>query len=212
MRHKILFLCFLLAAFALSGVSQQAVAQEMSKKERKEWKRKLKKISPEQYKKFLDEFKALQAKSSEQNGQISSLEERLNSRNKDLQAKEAEVSQLLSQLDKYKNGEVKTETAVDEAPAKPAKNKNYTKGVTFRVQIGAFRNKDLSKYFDNTESFGGEINQDGTQQITLGVFRDYWNANTFKKYLREMGVKDAWIVAYKNNKRVPIKDVLEGVM
>jgi hypothetical protein len=27
-----------------------------------------------------------------------------------------------------------------------------------------------------------------------------------------MGVKDAWIVPYKDGKRVPIKDVLEGVI
>jgi len=26
-----------------------------------------------------------------------------------------------------------------------------------------------------------------------------------------MGVKDAWIVSFKDGKRVPIKDVLEGV-
>ena len=48
-------------------------------------------------------------------------------------------------------------------------------------------------------------------RYTLGEFRDYWEADKFKKYLREMGVKDAWIVPYKDGKRVPIKDVLEGV-
>ena len=37
-------------------------------------------------------------------------------------------------------------------------------------------------------------------------------ADTFKKYLREMGVKDAWIVSFKDGQRVPIKDVLEGVI
>ena len=84
-------------------------------------------------------------------------------------------------------------------------------GVVFKVQIGAFRNKDLSKYFDNNENFSGE-NADDLQKITLGQFRDYWEADTFKKYLREMGVKDAWIVPYKDGVRVPIKDVLEGVV
>ena len=34
----------------------------------------------------------------------------------------------------------------------------------------------------------------------------------FKKYMREMGVKDAWIVPYRDGERVEIKDVLEGVV
>jgi len=31
-------------------------------------------------------------------------------------------------------------------------------------------------------------------------------ADNFKDYLREMGVKDAWVVCYKNGKRVALKD------
>ena len=85
-------------------------------------------------------------------------------------------------------------------------------GVVFKVQIGAFRNKDLSKYFENNENFGGETDADGVQKITLGKFRDYWESDTFKKYLREMGVNDAWIVPYKDGERVAMKDVLEGVV
>ena len=80
------------------------------------------------------------------------------------------------------------------------------------MQIGAFRNKDLSKYFDKNKNFSGESTDDGVQKFTLGQFVDYWEADTFKKYLREMGVKDAWIVSYKDGVRVPLKDVLEGVI
>lgn len=84
-------------------------------------------------------------------------------------------------------------------------------GVVFKVQIGAFKKKDMSKFFDNNPMFSGQ-DEDGLQKITIGFFKDYWEADTFKKYLREMGVKDAWIVPFKDGKRVPIKDVLEGVI
>jgi hypothetical protein len=84
-------------------------------------------------------------------------------------------------------------------------------GVVFKVQIGAFQKKDMSKFFDNNPMFSGE-DENGMQKVTVGFFRDYWEADTFKKYLREMGVKDAWIVPFKDGKRVPIKDVLEGVI
>ena len=30
--------------------------------------------------------------------------------------------------------------------------------------------------------------------------------------MRDMGVKDAWIVPYKDSQRVDIKDVMEGVV
>jgi hypothetical protein len=50
------------------------------------------------------------------------------------------------------------------------------------------------------------------QKVTLGNFRDYWEADKFKKYLRDMGVKDAWIVPFKDGQRVDIKEVLEGVV
>ncbi|MGI9543756.1 MAG: Ezrin/radixin/moesin family protein, partial [Cyclobacteriaceae bacterium] len=63
-----------------------------------------------------------------------------------------------------------------------------------------------------SDNFGGEVDSDGTQRYTLGNFKDYWQADKFKKYLREMGVKDAWIVPYKDGRRVPMKDVLEGVI
>jgi len=91
---------------------------------------------------------------------------------------------------------------------------DFSKGVVFKVQVGAFKNKDLSKYFDNNPNFGGEAaDKDSAepQRITIGIFRDYWEADTFKKYMRDMGVKDAWIVPYKDGTRVEIKDVLEGV-
>ncbi|MEJ0031097.1 MAG: hypothetical protein WDO15_12290 [Bacteroidota bacterium] len=71
---------------------------------------------------------------------------------------------------------------------------DFSKGVVFKVQVGAFKNKDLSKYFDNNPNFGGEAaDKDAAepQKITIGIFRDYWEAVTFKKYMREMGVKDA---------------------
>ena len=80
----------------------------------------------------------------------------------------------------------------------------------FKVQVGAFKNFDLTKYFDRHQNFSGEVDADGTMKYTLGIFSDYWEADKFKKYMREMGVKGAWIVSYKDGKRVNIKEVLEG--
>lgn len=111
--------------------------------------------------------------------------------------------------------------AVAPKPAKPAKAaapapepteepETTGPGVTYKVQIGAFKNKDLTKYFGTSKNFSGEVDADGTKKYTICFFKDYWEADNFKKYIREMGVKDAWVVAYKEGKRIPLKDALEG--
>ncbi|MGB3617563.1 MAG: hypothetical protein WBA12_05545, partial [Catalinimonas sp.] len=97
-----------------------------------------------------------------------------------------------------------------QAPAAPTRVATPAPGLMFKVQIGAFRNQDLSAYTTHP-NFGGEQAEDGTRRYTLGAFNDYWRADTFKKYLRKMGVKDAWVVAYRDGQRIAMRDALEGV-
>lgn len=77
----------------------------------------------------------------------------------------------------------------------------YAKGVTFRVQIGAFKERDMSEFFDNTERFHGEI-QKGMQKYTVGIFHDKEKAQAFRAHLVAIGIKDAWIVKYVDGQRV----------
>jgi hypothetical protein len=160
---------------------------QSDKETEKEWAKKLKSLTPLEYKRLVEENEAL----SSQVSQTASLKS-------EVDAKNAEIEQLKKRLaGGGSSGNVSPKTVP---------------GVVFKVQVGSFRNKDLSKYFDNNPNFSGEVDKDGIKKYTLGNFSDYWEANSFKKALREMGVKDAWIVAYKNGERVPIKDVLEGVL
>ena len=183
----------------------------MTKAEKKEWKKKAKQYAkdPATLKQLTEEkqvadnnvsdltnqTKALNSQISDKNAKIADLEDQLNRMRGDLNSARAELSQLKS---------------------KPVVNPmDFSKGVVFKVQVGAFKNKDLSKYFENNPNFGGEAadkDKNEPQKITIGIFRDYWEADTFKKYMREMGVKDAWIVPYKDAQRVELKDVLEGVV
>ena len=184
---------------------------QLSKQEKKEWKKKAKELSknPEQLKNIYDEYSTLKSETENYKRQITSLEGKI----KD---KDARISELTQQVRSMEAEVASAKKLVEEAENQPPPQQTGPvyddSGVVFKVQIGAFRNKDLSKYFDNTENFSGETDEDGTQKITLGRFRDYWEADTFKKYLREMGVSDAWIVPYKDGKRVAMKDVLEGVI
>ena len=191
-----------------AGICTEVSAQ-MSKKEQKEWKKRIKRLTPEQYKTLLDDNKALKSENASLKAELAGVD--------DAQAdKDEQIAQYQDQVAGLKDQLATSIAKQKELAAQPSgpsigSNIDASKGVVFKVQIGAFKNKDLSKYLDAGENFSGETDENGLKRYSLGIFRDYWEADTFKKYLREMGVKDAWIVSYKDGSRVPIKDVLENV-
>ena len=200
----------LLFCLALLFAGTQTFAQ-LSKKEKKEWKKKAKELgkNPESLKQLTEEKQAADTQVSTLGNQVKELQSSMGD-------KDARIAELEDQLSKANSlaTALRAEVAQlkESPPAAQINPMDFSKGVVFKVQIGAFKNKDLKKYFDNNPNFGGEAAEKGDQKLTIGVFRDYWEADTFKKYMRDMGVKDAWIVPFRDGQRVEIKDVLEGVV
>lgn len=206
MRNTILLIGLL---FCLSVFAQEAQAQKMDRKERREWKRKKKKMSEQRFKQMVEENQELKGKVSSLSGQVNSLEARLREKDRKIAEMNAQVSSLKSELE---IAAAQQQEPVQQMPAQQQTAEPQDEsGVLFKVQIGAYRKKDLTEYKDASENFSAETSGE-IHKYTLGKFRDYWEADTFKKYLREMGVKDAWVVPYKDGERVPMKDVLEGVI
>jgi hypothetical protein len=202
MKTRVLFLCL---ALIFSGTQ---VFAQLSKKEKKEWKNKAKEFAknPANLKTLVETKQVVETDNSALKGQVSAL-------NNDVSNKSAKIAELEDQIAKMRSDLTSTKAELAQLKEAPPINPmDFSKGVVFKVQIGAFKNKDLAKYFDNNPNFGGEATDKGEQRFTIGVFRDYWEADKFKKYMRDMGVKDAWIVPFKDGQRVEIKDVLEGVV
>lgn len=177
------------------GVSFESVAQ-MSKQEKKEWKKRLKKTTPEQYKNLLDENKSMKS-------QVSSLRSELDNMDDQLAAKDEQINQYAAQAADLRDQLAKAKASAGSSGAGAINDKV---GIVFKVQIGAYKEIDLAN--DNTSNFGAE--KEDLNKYTIGVFKDYWEADTFKKYIKEMGIKDAWIVSYRDGQRVDISEVLEG--
>lgn len=198
----ILFFCL-----ALIFSTSQSFAQ-LSKQEKKEWKKKAK-----QFAKNPANLKQLTEDKETAEGQLSSLNDKVSQMQSSLSNKDARIAELEDQISQTRTQLTSARAELAQLKASPVVNEmDFSKGVVFKVQIGAFKNKDLQKYFDNNPNLGGEVQDGEPQRITIGIFRDYWKADEFKKYMREMGVKDAWIVPYRDGERVEIKDVLEGVV
>ena len=205
MKTRLLFVCL---ALIFSG--SQVFAQ-LTKAEKKEWKNKAKEFrqNPESLKTFTEHKQTADNTVTKQNGDIKQMQSEISDKNAKIAELEDQIARMRSELTS-----VKAELAAFKANP-PVNPMDFSKGVVFKVQLGAFKNKDLSKYFDNNPNFGGEAadkSADVPQRITIGIFRDYWEADVFKKYMRDMGVKEAWIVPYKDGARVELKDVMDAAM
>jgi hypothetical protein len=198
------------------GLIFSALAQtDTEKKLRKEWANKMKETDPLVYKKTVQNYDSVSKQAVEKTALANDLQIQNSKLIDSLSKLGAELSKLQEEYKGYKSNMVTAKTPdknETDATITESKKEKLYKGVIFKVQIGAFKNKDLSKFFENHKNFSGDVDPDGLKKYTLGYFDDYWEADTFKKYLREMGVKDAWIVPYKNGQRVKIRDVLEGLI
>jgi vacuolar-type H+-ATPase subunit I/STV1 len=202
--RKVVFL-FLAMFLSLNYSFAQKMTKE-EKAEEKQWAKKMKNLKPLDYKHLIEEKESLSQQAQEASSN-------LNQCTSSQAAKDEEIVKLRAQLDSLRSAVPVATVATKGGKKSASSNASTAKpGIVYKVQIGAFRNKDLTKYFNNNKNFSGDVDPDGAKKYTLGEFVEYWEADNFKKYLREMGVKDAWIVAYKDGNRVPIKDALEGTL
>jgi hypothetical protein len=182
--------------------AQEVRLPRLPKDERREWKARLRELEPEEYKLLVEKNEASETNISKKTTELLALQKQLVSTQEELaKAKAAQTVAVAAPV-----------VAMEEVSKESytAREKEVSKGILFKVQIGSFRNKNLAKYLDKHPNFSGDTDADGKRRYTLGSFTDYWEADNFKKYLREMGVSDAWTVAYRDGKRVALRDVLVG--
>jgi hypothetical protein len=202
-----------------------AAEAQLSKQEKKQWKKQAKNYmkQPENLKLLMDQKAYSDGEARRLKGELSTVTDELGKKDDQIGELEDLISRMRvdaavtkAELEKFKAGMVAPAASAN-APVKrqlTTGQGDFSTGVVFKVQVGAFKNKDLSKYFDNNPNFGGEAGKEPTdpQRINIGIFRNYWEADKFKKYLREMGVKDAWIVPYRDGARIEIRDVLDMIV
>jgi hypothetical protein len=108
----------------------------------------------------------------------------------------------------FKNLWVRTKRGVyDEAHPINVDGK-MPEGVYYKVQVGAFRNKIPQNLYSQFAPVNGETTTNGLTRYTAGYFLTFDKADDIKAEIRKIGYSDAFVVAYKDGKRIPMMDAI----
>ena len=77
-------------------------------------------------------------------------------------------------------------------------------GLFYTVQVGVYRTPKLSRDFNGLSPLYTEKTSNGYLRYTTGMYNDYKSADEGKVSVRNQGMKDAFVTAYKNNKRISV--------
>ncbi|MEZ4738029.1 MAG: hypothetical protein R2818_01395 [Flavobacteriales bacterium] len=81
-------------------------------------------------------------------------------------------------------------------------------GLVFKVQIGAFRKPIPEEAFSDMTPVMGERTDNGLVRYTAGLFTGFDQAADAKDLVRDRGYRDAFVVAYRDGKRIPLGEAM----
>jgi hypothetical protein len=81
-------------------------------------------------------------------------------------------------------------------------------GTYYAVQIGAFRNAIPQNLYNEFAPIYGQTLNSGITRYTAGFFLTFDNADEVKMEIRRLGYSDAFVVAYRDGKRIPLYEAM----
>lgn len=83
-------------------------------------------------------------------------------------------------------------------------------GVVYKVQVGAFRNELPKEAFSDMAPISGEHAGNGLVRYTAGMFTTAEAAREAGVKVRARGYRDAFVVAYMDGRRVPLREAMQA--
>lgn len=173
---------------------------QLTKEETAQLKKELSKFSVEKLKQMKNELASLDEQAATRNAQIVQKRTEVGNIQGDVAKKDEGIEYLEEQLRKLKGqlGEVNG-----------TKQGRGNHDCSFSVQIGAYKNQDLTRYMEQHPNFGVERDESGFKKYTIGYFTSYWEAKSFSKYLDQTGAQ-TYVVGFYKGKRIPdLKDMTQ---
>lgn len=208
---KFMTKCILLSLFIGLVTVNHTQAQELSKAEKKALKKEAKDLYKNPAKlKVLKDAKN-KAKEELDNNKKEIL--KLKAAQHDFEQRESvmlsTIDSLSARLKRAKNKIKELENRKPVATANPTPAPTGTvAGVVFKVQVGAYKGRSIGT--GNGGSDYTNESADGYNKHLLGSFRQYQPAKSFADHLERLGIKGAWVVAFKDGNRISIKEALGG--
>lgn len=81
-------------------------------------------------------------------------------------------------------------------------------GVIFQVQLGAYAQNTVNPDMSTGNALELQ-DQNGVQKVVVSQFRTYTNAAKLRDRLKQMGVKDAFVVAKNNGVRITVPEAMK---
>jgi SPOR domain len=78
--------------------------------------------------------------------------------------------------------------------------------MVYRIQLGAYSHKLSRDLFSNIDNLVEVKTENGFYTYSAGSYTNYMDAVNYKTQLMTQGFPDAFIKAYKDGKRIPLKD------
>ncbi len=157
-------------------------------------------MPPEDFKKLLEDKDRFSASTDSLTAETENLLRTLRERDNSLQRTRETEARLSQQVAELRQQLAEMETREE--------TNDWDQGGAFRVQLGAFEDHDISEMVADSPELE-LVKEGGFNKYVLGQFREYEKADELKNYLRKIGVKETWIVPYKDGKRVPLKSVID---
>jgi hypothetical protein len=186
-------------AYAEGEPSAAPAAPAISKQVMKEWKKRLRATDPAGFKMLVEDKELMQRELLAKTGELATAR--------------LEITTLQDE-----NAQLKAGASIASAEAPPigqtaTRSATVTaQGIVYKVQIGSYAKKVIEGAAgENADFTSSEPDANGNRKFYLGNFNSYWDADAFKKHLRTVGLKDAFLVSFKDGIQVSIKDVLENV-
>lgn len=207
---------YLLLTLSLLFLAAPLAAQtELSKEEIKTWKERAK-----EYRRNLPALKNLVEERDAYENQVTSLQQQVNDMTAQLAMKDRQITAFEEQQSLLNQRVLEAENAVAQpttpttvaqpsAPTYTSSSSPRISGTVFRVQIGAFKVKQVDADLATGNNMVLSQTADGMQKVIVGEFRTYDSARRLRDTMRQIGVKGAFVVATQDGQPIDVKTAVQ---
>lgn len=167
--------------------------------------------NPEGLRNLVEENEDNQRRIRDMEGRLSTSRQTETNATNDLRQAQTQIADLQAQLASAESRASAAEAAASQQQQNEIMtDQQVVAGIIFQVQLGAFAQPDNQVESDLATGDGLELqDQNGLQKVVVSQFRSYASARQLRDRLRQMGVRDAFVVAKQDGVRITVPEALE---